>query len=306
MKELLQFIHELSTKDPKTLPQKALKTQEEVGELAKAILPFTEAPDSSHRFSDKNKILEECADVILCALSVAYNLGSTNEEIESMLWDKSQYWASLQKREKKNPFPLPFELHVTVSPDSNMQSFKNVCKEIGVKATILELFDNKGKKVLDDAMTSSHFFGNNQEAYEKLNEIKNKLQRNGFDVIREKIETVPWHPAAPSNKGNKKHRNSYFESHTDVFVEKKQEKIIKKMIKEKGYGLSQNTKKVFEEGSIMSITVRDYSCSFEDFELKVKDLEFQLDKFNIKRDKTLSEFAIYDTKISHDKDWLKK
>lgn len=41
------FIKKLSLSDKKTLSQKALKTCEEVGELAKAVLPF----DSAHGFS---------------------------------------------------------------------------------------------------------------------------------------------------------------------------------------------------------------------------------------------------------------
>ena len=43
-KELLKLIKELSLKDKKSLSQKALKTSEETGELARVILPFDNAP----------------------------------------------------------------------------------------------------------------------------------------------------------------------------------------------------------------------------------------------------------------------
>lgn len=38
--KLVEFIRGLSAQDAKDLSQRGLKTQEEVGELAKAILPF--------------------------------------------------------------------------------------------------------------------------------------------------------------------------------------------------------------------------------------------------------------------------
>lgn len=56
---LNNYIKSLSIKDKKTLSQKGLKLAEEVGELAKAILPYDSAHGTNHRFIDKEKILEE-------------------------------------------------------------------------------------------------------------------------------------------------------------------------------------------------------------------------------------------------------
>lgn len=50
---------------------------------------------------------------------------------------------------------------------------------------------------LKDVMTSSKHFGDNRSAYEEANRIANKLTSFGYKVVRKKIETVPWHPAAP-------------------------------------------------------------------------------------------------------------
>jgi hypothetical protein len=47
------FIKDLSIKDNKTLSQ-SIKVVEEVGELAKVILPDS-APGTMHRFSDREK-----------------------------------------------------------------------------------------------------------------------------------------------------------------------------------------------------------------------------------------------------------
>lgn len=308
--ELFKFIEKLSNKDPKTLMQKTLKTAEECGELAKAVLPFTEAPQSTHKFSDKTKILEESADVILCALSVAYNLGMTSEEIESMLWKKSEYWASLQAREKNNPFPLPFEIHVTVSKDSDIAKFKEVCLSLGVKAICLELINEKNEHMLDEVMTSSKFYGNNAQVYEEICRISSRLKSEGFLVEREKIETVYWHPSAPSSiEGNKKmHRNGYFESHLDVFISEKDKEKLETISKKHKAVVSQNTRKIYENGSVYILTLRNYSSLVEEFVLQVKALEMDLKKEELLKesDKSMIEFALYDTKISHDREWIKQ
>ena len=53
--------------------------------------------------------------------------------------------------------------------------------------------------VIKDVMTSSVFMGNNTGAYQEMKRISNGLWAAGFEILREKIETVPWHPAAPSS-----------------------------------------------------------------------------------------------------------
>ncbi len=77
--ELFEYIQRLSLADKKTLSQKALKVAEESGELAKVVLPFDNAAGTIHRFIEKGRILEESVDVILTAISIAYELGYTHE-----------------------------------------------------------------------------------------------------------------------------------------------------------------------------------------------------------------------------------
>jgi hypothetical protein len=83
--QLLDFIRTLSINDKKTLIGKALKSAEECGELAKAVLPFENAPGTTHRFIEKNKILQECVDLMLTAMSIVYDLGYSDEELFSMM-----------------------------------------------------------------------------------------------------------------------------------------------------------------------------------------------------------------------------
>ena len=57
---------------------------------------YDNAHGTKHRFIKKEKILEEVADVMLCAYSIAFDLGFTPEELEEMIQDKSLNWADVQ------------------------------------------------------------------------------------------------------------------------------------------------------------------------------------------------------------------
>ena len=195
-KNLLDYIKVLSLKDKKTLSQKALKVSEETGELAKVVLPFDNAHGTTHRFIEKGRILEESVDVILTAMSIAYELGYSHDEIEEAMMTKAQKWQGIQVKEDKIDYPIPYEIHVTVKMSGHQDSypqqirkFKAVCEGIGVKPIVLDL-ENDGMK---DAMTSSHHFGDNRSAYTECMRIASHLEHCGMEVLREKIETVPWH-----------------------------------------------------------------------------------------------------------------
>jgi NTP pyrophosphatase (non-canonical NTP hydrolase) len=305
--ELLDFIKVLSKADKKTLLQKALKTSEEVGELAKAVLPYENAPSTNHRFSDKENILEEVADVILCALSVAYNLGLEDEQIEEMLWDKAKFWSSLQSREKKHPFPLPFEIHVTVK-NADRDKFIQACQELSVKPILLDLQNQDGVVVLKEVMTSSKFVGNNQQVYEEICRIAQGLKDAGFDVVREKIETVPWHPSAPSKEHGVQDmpKNGYFESHIGIIVSNEQRGEVSEIAKQFSAHLSKNTRKSLGNGKEkLMLTFRLYQGVFEDFKEKSGRLYLELQNKGFEPEREIIEFALYDTKISHDVAWIK-
>ena len=169
-KFLDDFIKDLSIKDKKTLSQKGLKLAEEVGELARAILPYDSAPGTNHRFSDREQILEEMND---------------------MLGKKSKKWAQLQLKEESATFPLPFEIHITVDTTENffecdIDGFKSKCQEFGVKPIVLDLEMKEGS--IKDVMTSSKHFGDNRSAYEEANRITNELNSFGYKVVRKKID----------------------------------------------------------------------------------------------------------------------
>ena len=312
--QLFDYIEELSKRDKKTLSQKALKVAEESGELAKAVLPFESAYACRHRFVDKNNILEEVADVVLTAISIAYDLGFKHEDILEMLDEKSQVWQGLQVREEAAKFPLPFEIHVTVEcdPEKTFEDFttlfKKACEKINVKAIVLDLENSEGE-VSNDVMTSSKFYGDNRTVYEELQRISDSLKRLGYKVVREKVETAPWHPGAPSKEGDLMPKGCYFESHIAVEIDGSEEtrQELTRHARTMNAHLSKNVfKKLEDDKFIIMLTLRDYHVKAKEFQEMVDNAVLSLKEAHYKiPKKEIVEFAIYDTKINHDYLWLK-
>jgi len=331
-KFLDDFIKDLSIKDKKTLSQKGLKLAEEVGELARAILPYDSAPGTNHRFSDREQILEEIVDVYLTNISIAHSLGFTDEEVNDMLNKKSKKWAQLQLKEEGATFPLPFEIHITVDLEKLLETnftidnFREDCKSIEVKPIVLDLEMKEGS--IKDVMTSSKHFGDNRSAYEEANRIANKLTSFGYKVVRKKIETVPWHPAAPTfNTGEPIPNGCYFESHIGVVILPEEKVALQELVEglnegyyspSRGYGrpsqielggtckLSQNFFKKSKDGSkfVNMLTYRDNMTCREDFEKDVELIKFLLNDDKFEFEKVEVEYALYDTNVNHDAKWI--
>jgi len=319
-----EFIKQLSLNDKKTLSQKALKTCEEVGELAKAVLPFDSAHGTNHRFVDREKILEEIADVHLTNISIAYSLNFTDEEIMNMIHQKSLKWSEIQSKEEQAQFPLPYEIHITVdgiemrdpimfdSKRFDQDYFTKVCKDyLCVKPITLDLEINGGS--IRDVMTSSKHFGDNRSAYEESQRIVNRLKECGFDVLRTKIESVPWHPSAPIISTGKEIPNGcYFESHIGVIISPEEKEdltdFVEITLKDKNIvdlsgkaRLSRNFFKPAKDGKFVNmITYRSNICGRPKFQLEVETIKQMLIDGGFTFEKVEVEYAIYDTKVSHD------
>ena len=331
-KFLNDFIKDLSIKDKKTLSQKGLKLAEEVGELARAILPYDSAPGTNHRFSDREQILEEIVDVYLTNISIAHSLGFTDEEMNDMLNEKSKKWAELQLKEEAATSPLPFEIHITVDLEKLLETnftidnFREDCKSIEVKPIVLDLEMKEGS--IKDVMTSSKHFGDNRSAYEEANRITNELTSFGYKVVRKKIETVPWHPAAPTfNTGEPIPNGCYFESHIGVVITPDEKEELQDFVEglNKGFfspsrgfsrpsqielggtcKLSQNFFKKSKDGSkfVNMLTYRDNMTCKEDFERDVELIKFLLNEDKFGFEKVEVEYALYDTNVNHDAKWI--
>jgi len=357
--EINDFIKNLSIKDKKTLSQKCLKLVEEVGELARIVLPYDSAHGTNHRFTDREALLEEVVDVYLTNISITHSLGFTDEEFNDMLDKKSKKWSQLQSAEEKAEFPLPFETHVTVDfddlltdvwskkiqstgvtrypieerrkqrkewVDDLLNKFKEDCLNIGVKPIVIDLEINDGS-IVKDVMTSSKHFGDNRSAYEESIRIVNELNKRGYKVLRNKIESVPWHPSAPViSTGKEIPNNCYFESHIGVVITPGEKDGLNSFVKElpdryainfSGLGdpltslsgtakLSQNFFKKSKDGSkfVNMLTYRSNMCGSPKFKLEVEGIKQLLIEEGFEFEKVEVEYAIYDTNVSHDAKWI--
>lgn len=316
MDQVLDYIAKLSATDRKDLAQKALKTTEEVGELAKFVLPYVGAGATTHRFVAKERILEEVSDVLLCALSIAFDLGYTKDDIESMMLRKASYWEELQLRETRDGkavFPVPYEIHVTVKggfvTDSaqRLEEFKAACVSLGVKPLLIDMHNHMGKTIMLDCQTSSVHVGDNTSVMDEVRRIVAGLKDKGFVPIREKVETVPWHPAAPSvaHSNPVMPKDCYFEAHFNIVVD--DEKLSKLRSREEMYGvhLSRNAfKRISDTEFVMMATKRNYDGTYEQFKAECDDLVETLTHDGFDVPKTITEFSVYDTNIDHDADWI--
>jgi len=213
---------------------------------------------------------------------------------------------------KDAPSPIPYEMHISIkNPGINsfginlIDNFIVDCKELGVKPIVLDL-ENSGENVMKDIMTSSHFFGNNLEAYIESNRIKEHILEKGYEVLRVKIETVPWHPAAPVTANDKMPKDCYFEAHIGCIISLEEKNKLQNLAKSFNAHLSKNTFKKIEDGKFVNmVTLRNYDCTCDWFTSEVERFKNLLNKENVLFEKVEIEFCIYDTKISHDYLWLK-
>lgn len=300
--DLIQYIKTLSKEDTKTLSQKGLKAMEELGELARVLLPFDNAFATTHRFVDRDKILEEIADSYLTIMSIAYDLNYTEDEIESMISKKADKWAGLINKEKGIKYPIPYEIHVTIQ-EIKKDVFHSMCEHLNVKPIILELQNNKS--VFTDVMTSSRHYGDNRSAYEEMKRISNTINSFAGKVIREKIETAIWHPAAPQSSNDIMPKNCYFECHIGTIANNINVDKIKIIAENTQSHLSKNIfKNIDSNNYILMLTYRTYTDNRELFENRVKEIIKLLEIGNIQYKNVTKEFSIYDTKVSHDASWL--
>lgn len=308
--DLLTYVKALSLADKKTITQKVLKLMEEAGELAKVALPFDNAYATNHRFVTGQRMLEEAVDSMLVSLSVIYSLGFDDQDMEVMIKKKADYWAELQAREdllaNKTPKGTPYELHITVADAPDVDAFRLACHDAQVKPILLDL-QTRGDSVIKDVMTSSVVFGTNTDALAALEAQTKVLESHGLRVVRKKIETVPWHPAAPSlaHASPVMPKDCYFECHFGVKLQVDQPTAaLQVLAKEQGCHMSRNTFKRTSNYVVVMLTYRDYVGPYEHVTAAVERIGDALRDAGYEVDKEIVEFSIMDSKVHHDAAWL--
>jgi hypothetical protein len=232
----------------------------------------------------------------------------------------------LPRRSFKEMWQLAVDLEKLLETNFTIDNFREDCKSIEVKPIVLDLEMKEGS--IKDVMTSSKHFGDNRSAYEEANRITNELTSLGYKVVRKKIETVPWHPAAPTfNTGEPIPNGCYFESHIGVVISPEEKPYLEGLVEELNAGffspsrgfsrpsqielggtckLSQNFFKKSKDGSkfVNMLTYRDSMTCKEDFERDVELIKFLLNEDKFGFEKVEVEYALYDTNVNHDSKWI--
>ena len=93
---LLLEIKTLSLKEKKSLLEKTLKLQEEVGELAEAVLIHKKASGSTYKPSNSLSIQKEAVDILLVTLDIFFCLSPDLDLLLDLLTKKSKKWKKHQ------------------------------------------------------------------------------------------------------------------------------------------------------------------------------------------------------------------
>ena len=128
-----------------------------------------------------------------------------------------------------------------------------------------------------------------------------------MNVIREKIETVPWHPAAPSQEHDKPIMppNCYFECHFNVIAHAEDMELLDDIAQRHNAKKSRNVfKKLNDDLVTIMVTYREYQGTYELFKKQIQNLKEDLEANGFELEKEIVEFSIYDTKVSHDSAWI--
>lgn len=90
--DIIRLIN-LAKKEPKSLEEMGLKLAEETGEVAEAILKYKKSSGSQYKHGTLDDLKEECADTLLVALSLYFQLeGSSIDELNSIIEKKAGKW----------------------------------------------------------------------------------------------------------------------------------------------------------------------------------------------------------------------
>jgi hypothetical protein len=95
-----------------------------------------------------------------------------------------------------------------------------------------------------------------------------------------------------------------FEAHVGCIIFDHEEAKLSRVIDDLDVHLSKNFFKKKDDGRLVKmITMRKYDGLYDDFTQELDRLKTRLSANNIEFEKVITEFSIYDTKVSHDFLW---
>lgn len=203
-----------------------------------------------------------------------------------------------------NDGTIPYEIHITVEATSDLEAFKAACARLKVKPILLDL--QVAHQSIPHLITSSRFTGGDLDAYIESQRIHLGLAEAGFSVIRRKIEAAPWHPMAPTRaNGLVLKPGQYFECHIPVDMSPPYRRdVLQKLGSLLGLHVSRNAFKVYDKRTTYMCTLRQATV-LEDFTDKVEHALKHITLCGFDIGKVITEFAIYDSNVDHDAQWLR-
>lgn len=197
--------------------------------------------------------------------------------------------------------PLHYEIHVTVKTEE-VNRFMEECGAIGVKPIVLDLQKQDGGSI-QDVMTSSKLIGDDEIAFTYMRNVSRLLTDKGFNIVREKIETVPWHPKAIVH--GKDSKEGYFETHFPVLVAPVYLPDLQVTAKNQGLHLSKNPFKVRSDGGLIQMATLRKNVALGCFMNWYKASMIWLDehRFHVIKSPDV-EYALHDSNVSHDSQWV--
>jgi hypothetical protein len=198
------------------------------------------------------------------------------------------------------PNNFPFEVHLTLPSITPTQEFLEVCKEVGCKPIILDLDGEQ------QVTTSSVYKCDLQDIGGHAEKLVNRFKEKGYEVIRTKIETVPWHPVAKAHQLTKRN-NCYFESHmTYELYSADQLYRLRYYSSQYGMHLSKNALKHDAKTIKIMGTIRSYdNLDTHNYKLQMVT-SFVRNNTNLHPVKQVTEFAIMDTNTALDSNWMNR
>lgn len=196
---------------------------------------------------------------------------------------------------------MKYEVHLTVANILDRNEFKAHCDSLNIKPIFLHLHALNSK--LNDIMTSSIFDGDDISVKEYSMSLYNKLTNYGYNIIRIKIETPPYHHLCPTESNGLIHlTHNYYETHIPVVVNDINNLIT--LCHNNDVHVSKNIFKKYHDGEVYMVTLRN-KCSLEKFIIKLDIIKHLLidNGYTILK-KHHIEFCLYDSNVDHDNNWI--
>lgn len=201
-----------------------------------------------------------------------------------------------------------FEAHITIKSihTEDFSVFQSFCAENNLKPIQIELA--RGDFALQQMTSSVHegIFGG---VLEEVKEIATRLGRQGFEVVRLKIEASPFNEGLPAHNAEVADHpaENYFEHHLKLALADfaSVASLLETVCQKYEAHISRNAFKKTENGiEERFVTVRHYGLGRQEAEEALQKLADDLTQNGFEILKSVTEYCVYDDFVNLDANWL--